>query len=264
MHPSRTPVMAGNWKMHKGIHETGGFVRELVGRVKEREPLGAEVIVAPVFTSLAVAQQAAWGSPIRVAAQNCHWETAGAFTGEVSAAMLKETGITHVILGHSERRQHFGETDRTVNGRLKAALAEGLVPILCIGERLKEREAGETERVLERQLDGALAEVPADRLATLILAYEPVWAIGTGKVATERQAQEAHAFIRAHLSGKLGDAFAGAYRILYGGSANPDNVDGLLACPDVDGCLIGGASLKETSFMAMVDAAEMRWRSRTA
>jgi len=252
----RRPVMAGNWKMHKGIHETGGYVRELVAALKERgAPPDCEVIVAPVFTSLAVAQQAAWGSPLKVAAQNCHWAAEGAFTGEVSAAMLRETGISHVILGHSERRQHFGETDAGVRGRLAAALGEGLMPIVCVGETLEEREAGATENVLARQLEGALEGLSAAQLAPLIVAYEPVWAIGTGRVATAEQAQQAHAFVRDRLRRLHGDAVADTTRLLYGGSANPDNVAELLACPDVDGCLVGGASLKGPSFLAMVDAA---------
>ncbi|MBI5135990.1 MAG: triose-phosphate isomerase [Nitrospirae bacterium] len=258
MHPGRVPVMAGNWKMHKGIHDTGGFVRELAAQLKERGPIATQVIVAPVFTSLSVAQQAAWGSPIRVAAQNCHWEAAGAFTGEVAAAMLQEIGIGHVILGHSERRQHFGETDATVAGRTQAALAAGLVPIVCVGEVLAERQAGATEAVLARQLGGALGGLSAGQVAGLIIAYEPVWAIGTGQVATSAQAQAAHAFIRHWLDGRFGPGTAAATRILYGGSAKPDNVAELLDCPDVDGCLIGGASLREESFMAMVDAAEKR------
>lgn len=251
----RTPVMAGNWKMHKGIHDTGGFVRELTEAFKNAEPPACEVIVAPVFTSLEVARQAAWGGPIKVAAQNCHWEESGAFTGEVSAAMLKEVGITHVILGHSERRQYFGETDETVNKRLKAALAAGLVPIVCIGERIEERQAGNTEKVLETQLAGALSGLDANQLSTMILAYEPVWAIGTGEVATEEQAQAAHAHIRGWLDIHLGGPLADACRILYGGSAKPDNVEGLIALPDVDGCLIGGASLKAETFLPMVAAA---------
>jgi triosephosphate isomerase len=262
MDRARTPVMAGNWKMHLGIHATGGYLRELVAAFKETtEAPACEVIVAPVFTSLAVAQQAAWGSPIRVSAQNCHWAGEGAFTGEVAAAMLREIGISHVILGHSERRTHFGETDASVGGRLTAALAEGLVPIVCIGETLAEREAGETEAVLARQLAGALGELPADRLGTLILAYEPVWAIGTGQVATVEQAQEAHAFVRGWLKAKRDDALAGSCRILYGGSANPGNVADLLACPDVDGALVGGASLKAATFLPMVEAADRGFRA---
>jgi triosephosphate isomerase len=256
MNPRRTPVMAGNWKMHKGIHETGGFVRELVSAIKEKGGAACEVVVAPVFTSLAVAHQAVWGSEVKVAAQNCHWAAQGAFTGEVSAAMLGEIGISHVILGHSERRQHFGETDGSVGQRLGAALEAGLIPIVCIGESLDQREAGDTEAVLSRNLEGALSAYPADRLGSLVIAYEPVWAIGTGKVATAAQAQEAHAYVRGWVAKRFGAAFAGALRILYGGSAKPDNVDELLACPDVDGCLIGGASLEAPAFLAMVASAD--------
>jgi triosephosphate isomerase (TIM) len=251
----RTPVMAGNWKMHKGIHETGGFVRELVSHLKEHGGAACEVVVAPVFTSLGVAHQAAWGSPVKVAAQNCHWAPEGAFTGEVAAAMLAEIGISHVIIGHSERRQHFGETDQSVGQRLGAALDVGLIPIVCIGETLAEREGAKTEEVLTRNLEGALGAHAADRLGSLILAYEPVWAIGTGVVATAAQAQEAHAFVRGWVEGRLGGAFAGGVRILYGGSAKPDNVAELLACPDVDGCLVGGASLNAAAFLGMVDSA---------
>jgi len=255
MDARRTPVMAGNWKMHKGIHETGGFVRELVSHLKERGDTACEVVVAPVFTSLAVAHQAAWGSPVKVAAQNCHWAPQGAFTGEIAAAMLAEIGISHVIVGHSERRQHFGETDRTVGQRLGAALDVGLIPIVCIGETLDEREAGRTEAVLTRNLEGALGAFPAERLGTLVIAYEPVWAIGTGRVATAAQAQEAHAFVRGWVKRHLGAPFADALRILYGGSAKPDNVAELLACPDVDGCLVGGASLEAAAFLRMVESA---------
>lgn len=261
MDARRTPVMAGNWKMHKGIHETGGFVRELVSHLKERGGAACEVVVAPVFTSLAVAHQAAWGSPVKVAAQNCHWAPQGAFTGEVAAAMLAEIGISHVILGHSERRQHFGETDQSVGQRLGAALEAGLIPVVCIGETLDEREAGRTEPVLARNLEGALGAFAADRLGTLVIAYEPVWAIGTGRVATAAQAQEAHAFVRAWAKRHLGAPFAGRLRILYGGSAKPDNVAELLACPDVDGCLVGGASLDAAAFLAMVEGADAGFKA---
>jgi triosephosphate isomerase len=264
MDPRRTPVMAGNWKMHKGIHETGGFVRELVSALKEKGGAACEVVVAPVFTSLGVAHQAAWGSPVRVAAQNCHWAPEGAFTGEIAAPMLAEIGISHVILGHSERRQHFGETDASVGRRLGAALEVGLIPIVCIGETLEQREAGETEAVLSRNLEGALGAFAADRLETLVVAYEPVWAIGTGRVATAAQAQEAHAFIRGWVAKRFGREFAQALRILYGGSAKPDNVEELLACPDVDGCLIGGASLVAAAFLAMVASADAGFAALSA
>jgi triosephosphate isomerase len=253
--------MAGNWKMHMGIHASGGFSRTLVEMAKERNGLTCEVIVAPVATSLAVVHQAVWGSPINVAAQNCHWANQGAFTGEISAEMLKEIGLTHVILGHSERREYFGETDATVAQRTDAALAQGLIPIVCVGEVLAQRESGDTNTVLARQLAGTLEKVSAEQIGQLILAYEPVWAIGTGKVATSAQAQAAHSFIRAWLTERYGDASAPT-RILYGGSAKPGNVDELLDCPDVDGCLIGGASLDEDSFFTMIDAADKRVSQR--
>ncbi len=264
MNPLRIPVMAGNWKMHKGIHDTGGFVRELVTTFKARETLTTEVVIAPVFTSLTVAIQAVWGSPVKVAAQNCHWQNSGAYTGEISAEMLREIGISHVILGHSERRALFGETDGTVAKRTRAALDEGLVPIVCIGEQLDQREADQTETVLTRQLSGALDGLHPEQVAGLMIAYEPVWAIGTGKVASTAQAQAAHAFIRGWLNTSFGTDTANAVRVLYGGSAKPGNVDELLACSDVDGCLIGGASLVEEDFLAMVDAAEKRLKSKSA
>ena len=258
MHPHRVPVLAGNWKLNKGLHETGGFVRELVAELKDREQLNCEVVIAPTFTSLAVAQQAVWGSPIKVAAQNCHWADSGAFTGEVSAEMLYELGISHVILGHSERRQYFAETDDTVAQRVTAALQNGLTVIACVGEVLEERESGQMEAVLLRQLDAILAATPKEIATELIVAYEPVWAIGTGKVATTEQAQEVHALLRTHIAEKWGDDIAQKIRILYGGSANPDNVADLLACADVDGALVGGASLVEDKFMAMIDVADQR------
>jgi len=261
MHRNRIPVMAGNWKMNMGIHASGGFTRTLVEMAKQRDTLTCEVIVAPVTTSLAVVQQAVWGSAIKVAAQNCHWAASGAYTGEISAEMLKETGLGHVILGHSERRQYFGETEATVGQRTQAAMKQGLVAIVCIGEVLGQRQSGETEAVLARQLDGALSEVDAAQLNLLILAYEPVWAIGTGQVATTEQAQAAHAFIRSWMTDRYGAA-GGDVRVLYGGSAKPANVDALLDCADVDGCLIGGASLDEDSFFAMIDAAETRLKGQ--
>ncbi len=258
MNPNRQPVMAGNWKMHKGLHDTGGSIRELVSLLKERGDIGTEVVLAPVFTSLTVATQAAWGSPVQIAAQNCHWEASGAYTGEIAAGMLREIGLSHVILGHSERRQYFGETDATVGQRTVAALQAGLIPIVCVGELLEAREAGETETVLERQLTGALGGLDAEQVAGLVIAYEPVWAIGTGKVATADQAQAAHCFIRGWLEKNHGADAANKVRILYGGSAKPSNVDELLDCPDVDGCLVGGASLEEELFFSMILAAEKR------
>jgi triosephosphate isomerase len=211
------------------------------------------VVVCPVFLGIHPVAEAVAGSPIKVGVQNVFWEDSGAFTAEVSAPLAKEAGATYAILGHSERRQYFGESDETINKRLKASLAGGLIPILCIGETLDERDAGKLEEVLEAQLTGSLAGLGADELAELVVAYEPVWAIGTGRVASDEQAQEAHAFVRSvlrKLLGELGDKV----RILYGGSVKPDNAAGLLAQPDIDGALVGGASLKAESFAGIINA----------
>jgi len=244
----RKPVIAGNWKMYKTRDEA----RALAQGIKEAAAGVAgkvEVVLAPPFTALSTVEEAVRGTSIALSAQNVFWEPEGAYTGEISAKMLKDAGCSHVIVGHSERRQYFGETDQTVNGRTKAALAEGLVVILCVGETLEQREAGKTFEVLGRQLDGGLEDLG---LGDLIIAYEPVWAIGTGKTASNEQAQEAHAFIRQHLTQTMGAAAAGGVRILYGGSVKPDNVDGLMSQPDVDGALVGGASLKADSFSRII------------
>lgn len=211
-----------------------------------------EVIVAPVYTALTVVGEALKGSPIRLSAQNLHWEAKGAYTGELSAGQLKDAGCDAVIIGHSERRTYFGETDETVNKKIKAALGAGLVPIMCIGETLDERESQRTWRVLETQLKGGLAGFSPEELKDLVIAYEPVWAIGTGKTATPEQAQEAHLFCRKQAAKLLGEDFARAVRILYGGSVKPDNVDRLMSEPDVDGALVGGASLKPQSFSRLI------------
>ncbi len=248
---ARTPLIAGNWKMHLSPAEGAALVTALVPAAAATT---AEVLVCPTFIGLAAAANAAAGSRIQVGAQNCYWEPQGAFTGEISAALLKAAGLSHVLLGHSERRQYFGETDQTVNQRLVAALEVGLVPVLCIGETLAEREAGRLQEVLRQQVTGALAGLDAARLATLVVAYEPVWAIGTGVVATTAQAQEAHAFVRSLLVDQLGAAAAAAVRILYGGSVKPDNAAELMAQADIDGALVGGASLKADSFAAIIAA----------
>jgi triosephosphate isomerase (TIM) len=248
---ARIPMMAGNWKMHGTRAETAALAGALVQSVGTTT--GREVVIAPPYTALDVARETIKGSVIKLSAQNVHGEPKGAFTGEVSAAMLVEAGCTHVIIGHSERRQFFGETDASVNHRLKAALGAGLVPIVCVGETLAEREGGTTETVVRRQVDAALAG--AD-LAKVVVAYEPVWAIGTGKTATPEQAQEVHGFIRG-LLGKLASAqVAGTVRILYGGSVKPDNVDALMAKEDIDGALVGGASLDAASFTRIVQFKE--------
>jgi len=211
-----------------------------------------EVGIAPPFTTIAAVGAALKGSAVRLMAQNIYWEDKGAFTGEVSAPMIKDLGCTHVIIGHSERRQLFGETDETVNKRLKAAFQHALTPIFCIGETLSEREGGQTLAVLEKQVKGGLGGIGKPEARTIVLAYEPVWAIGTGKTATTNQAQEAHAFIRKLLAGLYDQDTADAIRIQYGGSVKPDNVKELMNMPDIDGALVGGASLKADSFIPII------------
>jgi len=249
--PVRRKFVCGNWKMHKTAAEAAELVRELRGRINT----GAQVAVAPTFTALAHAKQALAGSPIELYAQNCHWEKQGAVTGEISALMLKDLGCDGVILGHSERRQLFGETDEMVAKKLKAALDARLAAIVCVGETLAEREANRTWEVVSRQVRGALAGVPAEALARLTLAYEPVWAIGTGKTATTAQAQEVHAQIRGLLRELGGQGVADSCRIQYGGSVKPENAAELLGQPDVDGALVGGASLKSEDFARIVAGA---------
>jgi triosephosphate isomerase len=245
----RRKLIAGNWKMYKTASEAVA----LVGEIRKGAPgAPSDVLVAPPYTSLVAVVAAAKGSPVAVAAQNMHFEREGAYTGEVSAAMLKDVGVTHVILGHSERRQYFAETDEGVAKKTKAALDDGLLPISCVGETLAEREAGRTMEVVGRQVDAVLNAITADEAKKVVIAYEPVWAIGTGKVATPEQAQEVHAFIRQRIAAKHGRAVADVLRVLYGGSVRPDNAKGLMALPDVDGALVGGASLKADSFLKLV------------
>ncbi len=246
----RTPIIAGNWKMHGTRSEAEALGRALAGRVG-RTP-GREVVIAPPFTALAVVAQAVAGTDIRLAGQNAHWEPKGAFTGEISVAMLREAGCSHVIIGHSERRQHFGETNETVNKRVKAALDGGLTPIMCVGETLEEREADATLAIINRQIASGLSGRTPEETARCVIAYEPVWAIGTGRTATPAQAQEVHAAIRRHLAAAAGDEVAAAIRILYGGSVKPDNIDALMAQPDIDGALVGGASLDAAQFTRIV------------
>jgi triosephosphate isomerase len=250
---ARTKFICGNWKMHKTVAEARDLVRALaplvapvVGRV--------QVAVAPPFTAIAAVAEAVKGTAIELAAQDVHWEPQGAFTGEVSAAMLRDLGVRHCIVGHSERRQYFGESDGTVQKKTRALLEVGLLPIVCVGETLAEREAGETMRVVSRQVRGALTGLSAADLARLTVAYEPVWAIGTGRTATTAQAQEVHAAIRGILR-ELGDLAGDEVRIQYGGSVKPDNAAELMAQPDVDGALVGGASLKADDFSQIVKGA---------
>ena len=248
----RTPLIAANWKMHKTIADAEVFVQALLPRLDASGRV--EVAICSQFLALQAIVDSALGSPLQVYAQNMHYEPEGAFTGEVSAPMLTEVGADGVILGHSERREMFGETDRALQLKVPVALREGLVPILCVGETEEEREREETERKLRHQVQEDLARVDAERLAEVVLAYEPIWAIGTGRVATPEQAQEAIAFIRA-LVGDRSPEQARRLRVLYGGSVSPDNAGELLAMPDVDGALVGGASLQPHSFAAIVSAA---------
>jgi triosephosphate isomerase (TIM) len=247
----RTPVIAGNWKLFKTIGEATELVNQLKPLVAGAT--GVEIVIAPVFTALSCVSDLVKGSAIKLAAQNCYWEKEGAFTGEVSPALLKDAGCSHVIIGHSERRQYFAETDDTVNRKSRAVLAVGLNAIVCVGETLAEREAEATFSVIEKQVTGALSGFSAEMLAQVIVAYEPVWAIGTGRTATDDQAQEVHAFIRTLIVRLFNQATADAIRILYGGSVKPDNVKGLMSRPDIDGALVGGASLKAESFAAIVN-----------
>ena len=238
----RRPLIAGNWKMHKAISEAVELASALVTSCREYREI--EIMVAPPLTAIAAVRQALSDSPIGLGAQNMHWEDQGAFTGEVSPTMLKDAGCRYVILGHSERRQLFGETDENVNRKVRAAQSHGLMPIVCIGETEEERDRGVTFEVVDRQLTAALEGT----LLEMVSAYEPVWAIGTGRTATPAQAQEVHKAIRDRLAGLFGSEAADAVRVLYGGSVKPGNVDELMGEADIDGALVGGASLDVTSF----------------
>ena len=246
----RHPFIAGNWKMFKTVHDAVVYVKEFRSLVKDIE--GVEIVLAPPFTAVHAAVEAARNSNIGVAAQNLHWEREGAFTGEVSGPMIKEAGAEYVIIGHSERRTLFGDTDQTVNRKIGAAIAAGLVPIVCIGETLAEREAGETLSVLDRQIKAGFEGVTGEQVGALVIAYEPVWAIGTGRTATSAQAQEAHAHIRQRLRQWFGAPAADECHVIYGGSVKPDNIRDLIAEVDVDGALVGGASLDVRSFADII------------
>ena len=250
---ARTKFVCGNWKMHKTVAESVALVKELAAGLGDAAGK-VQVAVAPPFTALQAVAQALRGTAVEVSGQDVFWEVQGAFTGEVSAPMLAEAGCRHGIVGHSERRQLFGETDETVRKKTAALLQAGLTPIVCVGESLAEREAGRTLAVVDRQVRQGLAGLDARQLARITLAYEPVWAIGTGKTATTAQAQEVHAAIRKILR-ELGGAVADEMRIQYGGSVKPDNARELMSQPDVDGALVGGASLKAPDFLAIVKGA---------
>jgi triosephosphate isomerase (TIM) len=246
----RKKVIAGNWKMNKTSDETREFFRAFLPLVAGQDR--DEIVVCPPYTSVDAAIAAVKGSNISIGVQNIHWKAEGAFTGEISAAMLLCLGVTHVIVGHSERRQYFGETDDTVNLRLKTALEAGLTAICCVGEVLEEREAGLTDDVLRRQCVRAFHAISAKKAAKMVVAYEPVWAIGTGKTATPDLAAQAHAVIRREAAEVFGEDFAAKLRILYGGSVKPDNASELMAQEEIDGALVGGASLDPKSFAAIV------------
>ena len=246
----RIPFIAANWKMYKTVHEAVVFIKELRSAVKD--VTGVEIVVAPPFTALHAAAEAARNTNIGVSAQDLYWEKEGAFTGEVSAGMIKEAGAEYTIVGHSERRRLFGETDAIVNRKVVAAIGAALTPIVCIGETLDEREKNETLAVLDRQLKDGLDGLSAQQVADLVVAYEPVWAIGTGRNATAAQAGEAHAHIRTRLRQWFGGDAADRCHVIYGGSVKPDNIRELIAEPDVDGALVGGASLDVRSFTDIV------------
>jgi len=247
----RVPVIAGNWKMYKTIAEAVDFIEKIKPVVDKADH--CEVVIAPPFTALRAAAEAAKGTNIGVAAQDLHWDKEGAHTGDISAPMLVDAGCTHVIIGHSERRHDHGETDEQVNRKLKAALAAGLTPIVCVGETLAEREANQTQMVLERQFTGGFAGLTPQDFSRIIIAYEPVWAIGTGRTATPEMAEESHCSLRELARRQFGEGLASQVRVLYGGSVKPENVGGLMAKEEIDGALVGGASLRPDSFLALVN-----------
>ena len=248
--PLRRPVIAGNWKMYKTLAETEAFFAALGPRITD--VAHCDIVIAPPFTVLRRAAELGSEIGISVSAQDLHWEKEGAFTGAISAGMIRDAGCRHTLIGHSERRQYFGETDQSVNKKVRAALGAGLEPIVCIGETLAEREGGRTESVLERQLTQGLAGLTEDEFSPIMFAYEPVWAIGTGRTATPEIAQQAHAYIRRGVGQMVSETAAARLRILYGGSVKPDNIQGLMAQPDLDGALVGGASLDANSFAAII------------
>jgi triosephosphate isomerase len=251
---ARRSFVAGNWKMNKTIDESRALANDVRARLEGNNH--ADVALCPTYIALPAVIEAVKGSHIGVGAQNMHWEKSGAFTGELSGAMIASAGCQYVILGHSERRQFFGETDETVNKRLKSALANKLKVILCVGETKDERVNEVTEQIVRRQIEGGLKEIPVAEMANVTVAYEPVWAIGTGLTASPAQAQAVHAFIRELLRSKFGASIAESVRIQYGGSVKPDNAKDLLSQPDIDGALVGGASLVAADFEAIVKAAK--------
>ena len=248
---SRKILIAGNWKMNKTATEAVELAKPIIEAIGNQNDI--DVLMCPPFTSISAVSELIGNSTVRVGAQNMSDKVSGAYTGEISAAMLRDLQVSYVILGHSERRSYYGETDAFINRKVLACLENNLKPVLCVGETLEEREAGKVEEVIKTQLVGGLANVPADKAESVVIAYEPVWAIGTGKTATPEQAQEVHAFIRKELIGLLGQV-GNAIRILYGGSMKPANADELLAKPDIDGGLIGGAALVAKDFLALIES----------
>ena len=246
----RKPIIAGNWKMYKTVHEAKTLVSELSAAVKDVTDV--EAVVCPPFTALNAVIATVQGTNIAVGAQNMHWEDQGAYTGEVSPVMLKEMGCKYVIIGHSERREYFAETDENVNKKAKAAFKHGLLPIVCVGEKLTQREQGITEQVIKTQVEGGLAGLEKDQVAQLVVAYEPVWAIGTGKTASNEDAQQVIGFIRGVIVQMYGQELADKVRIQYGGSVKPDNIAGLMKQKDIDGALVGGASLDAKNFAGII------------
>ena len=247
---NRRPLIAGNWKMYKTPAEAAETAQQLVERVTGATEV--DIMIAPTFAALEPVFKVVQNSPVALGAQNLFWEDEGAYTGEISAPMLKSVGCQYCIIGHSERRQYFGETDETVNKKIQAAIQAGLEPVFCVGETENEREDEQTLSVLDKQVKKGLEGLVLDQLDTLIIAYEPVWAIGTGKTATDDQAQEVHQFIRSLIQENFGNALSDPIRILYGGSVKPDNIAGLMSMPDIDGALVGGASLDAESFSKIV------------
>ncbi len=250
----RKMMIAGNWKMHNDNAQALQLANQI--KIKTTAVKATEIVICPPYTALSVVNDVVKGSNVILGAQNMFWEAQGAYTGEVSASMLKSCGVSYVILGHSERRQYFGETDATVNKRLRAVLDNGLKAIVCVGETLREREAGQALDVISRQLDGAFQEVGASAFPAIVVAYEPVWAIGTGKTASPDQAQEIHIHIRRRIEKQYGGDVASALRILYGGSVKPANARELLSQPDLDGALVGGACLQAETFVPIIQTAE--------
>jgi len=247
---TRRPLIAGNWKMFKTCSEAVETAKHLLKLVSKTTDV--DVMIAPPFTALAQVSDVVKGSCISVGAQNLFWEAEGAYTGEISPSMLVSAGCRYVIIGHSERRQYFNETDESVNRKIKSSLKNGLIPVMCVGESEKERELSETFSVLDKQVKNGLEDFSPDDLKTLVIAYEPVWAIGTGKTATAEQAQEVHEFLRAMLEKKFGNRLAKSMRILYGGSVKPNNIAELMSMPDIDGALVGGASLDPETFSKII------------